>query len=90
MIKPAIDDKLRNEYNRYALVVGTAKCARVVTDEFAEASAEAERLVESRDGGSKPMPSMVRREVHDEKPVLVAIDRIVNGTYRIVEPTFED
>ena len=84
MIKPAIDDILRSGHNRYTLVVATAKCARIVTDEYVAQNEQAERAAENRDGGAKPMPAMVRHQPQDEKPVIVAINRIMNGEYRIV------
>ncbi len=86
MIKPAIDDILALGHNRYTLVVATAKCARIVTDEYVAQNEEAERALENRDGAAKPMPSLIRRESQDEKPVIVAINRIMNGEYRIVTP----
>ena len=86
MIKPAIDDILQLGYNRYTMVVATAKCARLVTDEYIAQNEDAERVLENRDGGAKPMPGLVRRETRDEKPVIVAINRLLSGEYRIVTP----
>lgn len=34
MLRPSIDDMLANKTTRYALVVGVAKRAREITDEF--------------------------------------------------------
>lgn len=84
MIKPAIDDILRSGHNRYTMVVATAKCARIVNDEILEQYEQAQIAADSRDGGSRPMPSMMRREIVDEKPVILAVDRIMRGEYRIV------
>ena len=36
MIKPSIEQLTKGEINRYALVIATAKCARIVTDEYVE------------------------------------------------------
>ena len=84
MIKPAIDDILRSGHNRYTMVVATAKCARIVNDEILEQNEQASIAAESRDGSARPMPSMIRREIVDEKPVILAVERIMRGDYRIV------
>lgn len=84
MIKPAIDDILRSGHNRYTMVVATAKCARIVNDEILEQNEQAQITAESRDGGARPMPSLMRRELVDEKPVIVAVNRIMRGEYRII------
>ena len=34
MIYPTIEQLTKGEFNRYELVVGVAKCARIVTDEY--------------------------------------------------------
>ena len=36
MIKPSIEQLTKGEINRYELVIATAKCARIVTDEYVE------------------------------------------------------
>ena len=88
MIKPAIDDILRSGHNRYTMVVATAKCARIINDEILEQNEQISIAAENRDGSARPMPSLVRRDLIDEKPVILAADRIMRGEYRIV--TTED
>ena len=34
MITPSIEQLTKGKFNRYALVIATAKCARIVTDEY--------------------------------------------------------
>jgi hypothetical protein len=36
MIKPSISELTQGKFNRYELVIGAAKCARRVTDEYVE------------------------------------------------------
>ena len=36
MIYPSIDEITKGQYNRYTLCIATAKCARIVTDEYVE------------------------------------------------------
>ena len=42
MIYPTIDQLTKGKFNRYELVVGVAKCARIVTDEYVNMRAEAQ------------------------------------------------
>ena len=34
MLHPTIDELTKDKYNRYELALATAKCARLVTDEY--------------------------------------------------------
>ena len=37
------------KYNRYTLVIASAKCARAITDEYVEQRAEAEKLIANKE-----------------------------------------
>ena len=50
MINPSIEQLTQGKFNRYALVIATAKCARIVTDEYVKQREEAEKLARSIDG----------------------------------------
>ncbi|MBR7033689.1 MAG: hypothetical protein IKI03_08685 [Clostridia bacterium] len=69
--------------NRYELVIATAKCARMITDDFI-LQKELEERVEGREL-DKPIPVLVSDEFKDEKPVQSAVDLLTNGEFRIVE-----
>lgn len=43
MIKPSIDQLTKGKMNRYMLVMATAKCARMVTDEYVAQREKAEK-----------------------------------------------
>ena len=45
MIKPSIAELTQGNFNRYELVIGAAKCARRVTDEYVEQRARGERIL---------------------------------------------
>lgn len=85
MIYPAIDDLTMGKYNRYTLVVATAKCARIVTDEYVQQREHAEKLIANKET-DKSLASMIKKEYRDEKAVKNAINRIYSGEFRIVEP----
>lgn len=84
MIYPSIEELTKNgKYNRYTLVIATAKCARLVTDEYVEQRAVAEKLLANKES-DKSLASMIKREIRDEKAVKTAIKRLYQGDYIIV------
>ena len=88
MIYPSIGE-LTNNYkiNRYTLVVATAKCARIITDEYTKQREYAEKLVASKDAEKgKNIASMIKREYRDEKAVKTAITGLYDGEFKIIEP----
>ena len=80
MLHPTIDELTKGKYNRYELALATAKCARIITEEYVEQHDAAERpSVNGREAGG------IDRELRDEKAVKVAIGRLYNGIYEIDE-----
>ncbi|MBE6585299.1 MAG: DNA-directed RNA polymerase subunit omega [Ruminococcaceae bacterium] len=84
MIYPTINDLSKGEYNRYEIALATAKCARMITNEYVHQREEAERAASGSKDGDKPMNTMIDKEVRDEKAVKIAIGRIYEGKYNIV------
>ena len=41
MLYPTIDELTKGKFNRYQLAIATAKCARLVTDEYVHQRTEA-------------------------------------------------
>ena len=74
--------------NRYELVIATAKCARMITDDFI-LQKELEERAEGRDL-DKPIPVLVSDDFKDEKPVQSAVDLLTDGEFRIVEETLPE
>lgn len=80
MLHPTIDELTQGKYNRYELALATAKCARIITEEYVRQHETAERpSANSRDAGG------IDKELRDEKAVKVAIGRLYNGVYEIDE-----
>ena len=88
MIYPSIEDLTKGKYNRYELVIATAKCARIVTDEYIKQRETAEKLIADKQT-DKSLFSMIKREYRDEKAVKNAINRIYSGEFVIVQKTPE-
>ncbi len=89
MIFPSIEELTQNKYNRYILVVATAKCARIVTDEYVEQREVAEKLLASKET-DKSLASMIKREFRDEKAVKSAIKRLHRGEFIILDESIDN
>ena len=85
MIYPTINELAKGgEYNRYEIALATAKCARMITNEYTRQRVEAERQMTGNKETDKPLLAMIDKEVRDEKAVKLAIGRIYKGQYEIV------
>ncbi len=85
MISPTLEElQNKGKYNRYELVIATAKCARKVTDEYVNQREHAEKLVANKET-DKSIAALINREYRDDKAVRTAINRLHNKDYYIVE-----
>ena len=89
MIYPTIDELTKGQLNRYELVVGVSKCARIVTDEYVAMRANAQKMIDNRET-DKPLASLISKEHRDEKAVKTAIKRFHSGRYKVVNGTSEE
>ena len=83
MIYPTIDQLSKGEFNRYELVIDIAKGARIVTDEYVEMRAKAQRMIENHET-EKPLASLIDPEYKDQKAVKIAIAKIERGDFVLV------
>ena len=91
MIYPTIK-KLTNDYqfNRYQLAIATAKCARIITDEYSTQRKNAEKqLTGNKDVDRPMMEHAVNADYRDRKAVKIAIEKIYGGEYVIREKAEE-
>ena len=85
MIYPSIGELTNNhKINRYTLVVATAKCARIITDEYVKQREAAEKAATGNKEADRNLINMINKEYRDEKAVKNAITRINSGEYKIV------
>ena len=86
MIYPSIAELTQDgKINRYTLVVATAKCARIITDEYVKQREYAEKVAMNKDSEkSKNIANLIRKEYRDEKAVKNAITGLHNGEFRIL------
>ena len=89
MLYPTINQLTNGNFNRYELVIATAKCARMVTDEYVRQREAAEKAVAGTKDGDKNLCHMIDKEYRDEKAVKVAINHIKTGDFTLHHQTVE-
>ena len=83
MIYPTADQLSKGNFNRYELVIGVAKGARIVTDEYVEMRAKAQAMIENHET-DKPLAALIDPEYKDQKAVKIAISKIERGEFTLV------
>ena len=83
MIYPTIDQLTNGELNRYELVVGVAKCARIVTDEYIEMRNKAQKLIDNHET-DKPLSALIDPDYKDKKAVKIAIGQLLDGRFKLI------
>ena len=102
MISPSIDQLTKGKMNRYMLVMATAKCARMVTDEYVAQREQAEKMIERKETDKsiaatrfvrwlelsirKSIAALIKSDVRDKKAVETAVQRIYKGDFEVVDP----
>lgn len=81
MLYPTIHQLTDGDFNRYELVIATAKCARMVTDEYVRQREAAEKAAAGNKDNEKSICNMIDKEYRDEKAVKVAISHIRSGDF---------
>lgn len=84
MLYPTIKELTNDEFNRYELALATAKCARLITDEYVRQRAVAEAASANNKDAERNLVNMINKEYRDEKAVKNAISKIHTGEYKIV------
>ena len=84
MLYPTIQELTNDQFNRYELALATAKCARLITDEYVRQRAVAEAASANNKDAERNLVNMINKEYRDEKAVKNAIARIFSGEYKIV------
>ena len=82
MIYPTVKQLTNDEFNRYELVIGVAKCARIVTDEYVEMKNKAQKMIENHET-EKPLAALIDPEYKDQKAVKIAIAKLQSGRFKM-------
>ena len=83
MLHPTIDELTKNEFNRYELTLATAKCARILTDEYTKQREEAEKSMTGNKEADRSLFNNIDKDLKDEKAIKNAITRFYDGRYEI-------
>ena len=85
MIYPTVEQLTGGKFNRYELVVGVAKCARIVTDEYIEMRTKAQKMIDNHET-EKSLSSLIDPEYKDQKAVKIALAKLEGGRFKLVRP----
>lgn len=83
MLHPTIKELTKDEYNRYELTLATAKCARILTDEYVKQREEAEKSMTGNKESDRNLINSIDKDLKDEKAIKNAITRFHDGRYEI-------
>ena len=89
MLYPTIEELTQGKFNRYELALATAKCARLITNEYVRQHDLAEKSITGNKETDKPLNTMIDRELRDEKAVHVAVNRLRDGAF-VIDPEAGD
>jgi len=84
MLYPTIQELTKDEFNRYELALATAKCARMITDEYVKQRETAEKAATGNKETDRNLLNMINKEYRDEKAVKNAIVKIHSGEYKMI------
>ena len=92
MLYPSIQELLtatskdgKEKLNKYSITMATAKCARVVTNDYLEQRYNAEKRIVNKET-DKDLSSLINKEYRDEKSVKNAVREIKEGKFEIYLP----
>ena len=92
MLYPSIQELLtvtakdgEERLNKYSITMATAKCARVITNDYIEQRHIAEKRVANKET-DKDIGSLVNREYRDEKAVKNALREMREGKFDVYLP----
>ena len=83
MLHPTIKDLTKEEFNRYELTLATAKCARILTNEYVKQREEAEKAMTGNKDSDRNLMNSIDKDLKDEKAIKNAITRFYDGRYEI-------
>ena len=83
MLHPTIKELTKDEYNRYELTLATAKCARILTDEYVKQREDVEKSMTGNKESDRNLINTIDKDLKDEKAIKNAIARFYDGRYEI-------
>jgi DNA-directed RNA polymerase omega subunit len=89
MLHPTIDELTNQDFNRYELALATARCARLITDEYVQQKEAAERAMGTSKDADRSVINKLNKEYREEKALKNALTMIKAGDYKLVKNASE-
>jgi hypothetical protein len=84
MLHPTIEELTTQEFNRYEIALATAKCARLINDEYVRQRDLAEKAMATSKDADRSAINKINKEFREEKAVKNALTMIKAGEYKLV------
>ena len=84
MLHPTIQELTTENYNRYEIALASAKCARMITDEYVRQKEAAERAMGNSKDADRSVINKLNKEYREEKALKNALTMIKAGDYKLV------
>ena len=90
MLHPTIQELTTENFNRYEIALASAKCARMITDEYVAQKEAAEKAMGASKDADRSIINKLNKEYREEKTVKKAITKIHTGAFKIVRAENDD
>jgi len=84
MLHPTIEELTNQDFNRYEIALATAKCARLINDEYVRQRDAAEKAMAGSKDADRSTINKINKEFREEKAVKNALTMIKSGEYKLV------
>lgn len=84
MLHPTVQELTNENFNRYEIALASAKCARMITDEYVTLKEAAEKAVGSSKDADRSVINKLNKEYREEKALKTALNMIRTGEYKLV------
>ena len=84
MLHPTIEELTTKDFNRYEIALATAKCARLINDEYVVQREAAEKAIAGSKDADRSVINKLNKEYREEKAVKHALTKIKSGEYILV------
>ncbi len=90
MLHPTIEELTTKDFNRYEIALATAKCARLINDEYVAQKEAAEKTIAGSKDADRSVINKLNKEYREEKAVKNALTKIKSGEYLLVRTAPEE
>ena len=90
MLHPTIEELTKKDFNRYEIALATAKCARLINDEYVTQKEAAEKAMAGSKDADRSVINKLNKEYREEKAVKNALTKIKSGEYLLVRTAPEE